>query len=145
MGDIPEVTERRCPIPPWMMTLPLLAASGCDRLNRFDVVNPEAVSSSQSTAPPITGQWIVTRLQGKPVPDGAILVDYRADHRLGVLYDPLVPEPPQIDAMKLKAAMDQLVDKGMFMSIHVNTDGLEISLRRKLGATPVEAPAVEVR
>src|SRR5262245_50721419 len=73
------------------------------------------------------GEWVVVKVDGKPVTEGSILVDYRPDGELILFHDPNVKDGPRIDSGKLKSAFDRAGLAGAtFSTLHATAPGLDV-------------------
>jgi len=88
------------------------------------------------------GQWSVTAIDGKPIPEGSsISLDYHRDGELVV--ETTGTDAPSLDKEALKAALNGLHEvssptvtlKMVIHTLTVNVNGRQLEMKRKSGTT----------
>ncbi len=86
------------------------------------------------------GQWSVTAIDGKPIPEGSsVSLDYRSDGQL--IVETTGSDAPSLDKEALKAVLNNLQEvsspianfKMIINSLTVNVNGRQIEIKRKSG------------
>jgi hypothetical protein len=115
------------------MTSLLLMIAGCGRPS-----TPAPASQPATAGKSVVGQWVVTSLDGKPIPGGTtITVDYKADGKLVVERTGQDASAVALDEAKLKTAMDATNQfPGMVLDdLKLSMEGFRVELKRKPGTT----------
>ncbi len=99
-------------------------------------------TSSGSPSQVAVGQWLVTAIDGKPIPDGSsVSLDYRSDGQLVV--ETTGNDAPTVDKEALKAVLNGLeisfpnvnVKALVINSLTVNVNDRMFEIKRKTGTT----------
>jgi hypothetical protein len=116
-----------------------LSAAGC---GSRDAPTADPVTLGVAPGQFAVGQWSVTSIDGKPIPEGtSISLDYRQDGELVV--ETTGAAAPSLDKEALKAALNGLQEvsspkvalKMVIQTLRLNVNGRQIEMKRKPGTT----------
>jgi hypothetical protein len=117
-----------------------LSAAGC---GFRDAPADKPATGSGAPGQLAVGQWSVTAIDGKPIPEGSsVSLDYHRDGELVV--ETTGNDAPSLDKRALKAVLNGLQEvsspmgtlKMVINSLTVNVNGRQLEMKRKSGTTP---------